>query len=989
MPDKRTFELSTIDVTVALINGLLVVDTADLAAADDEQQKVLIKTLLETFALSGADYATGNLKITRSQTTNPANREVLLADASGNVLIRDISELLQATGAVVSNLVLIENEAAESVTGQAETQAEVNQQNVAEFIVVNDRIDNIIDLGATGTVFADPTPQPMTTTTALFLFSVIFPSNNTNIIEFDEATNSIILKATGIYDLSWFINVANGSVSMDYEAQLIIRNAGGGATIEQQEILIPEAGYSGTVSFRFAVTIAPITIELAQFSNTDTNLSIESSLVSVTAVGQNGVPESANPYLVDVFGLDDPLQDAANIQAAVALSLDGYIIRLFGTFDLQDQIDLSNKDNLTIDGAAAFIKAIRNDNAAKVFYLFGSNNIVIKNINGTFESGGSISDPRFISCDVSEVCDNLRVENIIFPWVAGAYTNQYLIVENQNGDYTKLFNIFSNEGEIIVPNNAHVENVIITTGGKITAPQNCFILKNNVDNITTTATPNVITSNIVNTYTLNSGLDLLYVDLLENQTINGIKTFNENTYFLSDVGIGTSTPAEALDVNGNITTNFMRFRLATNISVIETFGGNGLNIYGGTISDPQTLNLGNAGTTQIKIASSGINTNIQGQLAVNKSTAPTQPLDVDGNADFSGRISARQTSVIQSDTENVGALIVRGSGNNQLLLERQTGLTGRVRIGWRSYKVSDNSAVNVALGFESDGGNPEKDRFFLSANDSRFEIAADGLGEPVTSRVIFSKGSVSINTGNTATEALDVNGNIITTATTTGQGNIGLRGSSGDGKSLQFFKFGTDSEIRFSHHQGGDGLRLIWISDDGLSSPHIAYFDGDTQRVGFGDGSSTAAPPETVSIYGRAYLATATEPSAPIGGISMYTEGGLLKYKNSSGVVYVLDNSGGASDYNHATASITDAGNIVAQFGTTTVTVSKTATGKYTITHNLGTVNYGIQITLNRSSISAPMTVAIPTRGTNSFEVDIYQGTALNDSAFFLFMNYQ
>jgi hypothetical protein len=45
--------------------------------------------------------------------------------------------------------------------------------------------------------------------------------------------------------------------------------------------------------------------------------------------------------------------------------------------------------------------------------------------------------------------------------------------------------------------------------------------------------------------------DVGAVDLTTNQTVSGVKTFNNNTIFDGDVGIGTTTPGFLLDVNGS------------------------------------------------------------------------------------------------------------------------------------------------------------------------------------------------------------------------------------------------------------------------------------------------------------------------------------------------------------------------------------------------------------------------------------------------------
>lgn len=351
MPDKRTFDLDSIDVNVALINGILVVDTATLAGADAEQQKILIDTLLSAFALSGKDFYIDDLQINPNVTANNNIRNVMLSDGSGYVRVRDVGAFLEGTQAVKTNITFPVDEESESYLGHANSQKEINEQNAAEFANVYETIASITELGAAATVYADPTPQPATTTEAELTFSTLFDTSNENVIEVDETLNRVTLKATGIYQNAVYLQIANADSSTTHMFYLRMRNADTDEIISETEIEVYKDGYSGTWINRYAITAAPVTVYYSIESSDASDLTLTDMQINIISVSNGSIPMESNPFIIDVFGVYDNSLDTTAIEQAIAQADDNYIIRFFGRFRLENQaqIIISGKNNLTLD----------------------------------------------------------------------------------------------------------------------------------------------------------------------------------------------------------------------------------------------------------------------------------------------------------------------------------------------------------------------------------------------------------------------------------------------------------------------------------------------------------------------------------------------------------------------------------------------------------------------------------------------------------------
>ena len=518
MSDKRTAELTTINAVVALEDGFLVVDTLALKSIDAEQQNILIKTLLDYYALSAANFAIGDLKIKKVNTTNNNTTEVLLVDALGNVRIRDISQLITGTGAVNTLSTNVSDETAESIEQIAETQYQINVQNVGKFTDLQEQINNIVDVGATGTILADPQPQPILATESDCTWSVLFPTSNPNVLDFDDTTNTVICRALGIYELQVYLQI-DGTIPVAGElVTLKIINVDTSTEIGSTQIQIPDDGWSGTIFARFPITVSPTTIKFTHQALASGTVSIIDGQCSVSAIKTTGIPEIINPYFIDVIGESDVLVDRTNILTAINSADSGYIIRLFGDFAIEQTILIDNEENIIIDARAAIINFNTSLLDTQVFEITNSEDVTFirPKIYITHSSLATILRGIY----VSDNSPRIDVYDGIISIVSGSATTF--------------------EGVTIAQNSA-VNGVL--TSGNIKVDSDCTVIACECDTITAIGTGNNIGNNKALTYTVTYTDTAIFGN--NNQTLH---------FFDGNVGINEAAPTEVLEVSGNIKT---------------------------------------------------------------------------------------------------------------------------------------------------------------------------------------------------------------------------------------------------------------------------------------------------------------------------------------------------------------------------------------------------------------------------------------------------
>ena len=173
--------------------------------------------------------------------------------------------------------------------------------------------------------------------------------------------------------------------------------------------------------------------------------------------------------------------------------------------------------------------------------------------------------------------------------------------------------------------------------------------------------PGSAISYIDNTYPVSSGQ--VYGDIYFRQNVGGTMTPRMSIKADSgNVGIGTSSPSQKLDVNGSayIANDFW------------TTGDNGLWFNNGSYTGGITGRVGGSEVAIFAGSSERVRFASNGNVGIG-TTTPTQKLDVVGNAKVSGSVQVGDDSATASAT-NVGATRYRSDANNSYMdMVMQTG----------------------------------------------------------------------------------------------------------------------------------------------------------------------------------------------------------------------------------------------------------------------------------------------------------------------------
>ena len=302
---------------------------------------------------------------------------------------------------------------------------------------------------------------------------------------------------------------------------------------------------------------------------------------------------------------------------------------------------------------------------------------------------------------------------------------------------------------------------------------------------------------------------------------------NDDSYFLGNLGIGTTSPGHTLDVKGADTDNATIARFSSNIGARGSFiirNGSGVNptTFIGTAGGSEQLSIGTEDTETIRIDASqnvGIGT-----------TSPSAPLDV-RRSDTSGVAAEFHNSVgygININVESDGGVNTISSGTNQSLAFSTNGnsnerlrilSSGNVGIG----TTTPNEKLQLAgnLNAYAPGGIDAGLFASTAAGSTTIALRSSGVTH-------FNGGNVGIGTTNPG-EKLQIN-----------SGDILINNStistikSGGSLYLELNAFGTYAGRNFR------------ISDNGTSLVNIKQ----TGEVGIG----TTAPSEKLDVNGTVNL---------------------------------------------------------------------------------------------------------------------------------------
>ena len=301
---------------------------------------------------------------------------------------------------------------------------------------------------------------------------------------------------------------------------------------------------------------------------------------------------------------------------------------------------------------------------------------------------------------------------------------------------------------------------------------------------------------------------------------DGVATATDTAYIdiaNSRVGIGTTTPAYPLDVNGNIRATAYRIGGATILS------GSG-SVVLGSAGATSTVSVYTIGGEKMRIDSSG-------RVGIG-TTTPSTPLHVVGDKLLLERSGAND-AYIESKTTNAGAYFTANSEGaaNYYGLELKHGTTGKWFVG--SYGTSGLEFVN---GAKSTG---TRSIFISSSNNV-------GIGTTSPSEKLHVSGSIRVDTGD----------------------RISMGGSG-----LSMFHSGTYAEI--ANYTGDFIIRntaanedIIFKAEAGTGSDvEVMRIDGSSGRVGIG----TTSPAKELEVNGGIRIG-ANETIESNGGITVVVD---------------------------------------------------------------------------------------------------------------------
>ena len=280
-----------------------------------------------------------------------------------------------------------------------------------------------------------------------------------------------------------------------------------------------------------------------------------------------------------------------------------------------------------------------------------------------------------------------------------------------------------------------------------------------------------------------------------------------------NVGIGTSSPATNLDINGSA-------RVSTGSAY--QFGGSDYKIEGSNVTSPRI----------------GFITN----------SAERMRIDSSGNVGIGTSSPSSKLSIYSSDTTVYSASSVGGQDSGSTLKIQNNSNAADV-FASIDFNTNNNRVVNRIV---SSHGNSTVDGFL--------SFITEGGGTPAERMRINSSGNVGIGTS-TPTEALEVKGRIILDGDGSGTNNGTLII---DGSAT------SSSQIRFSQDGTPKGYVTYWDSFDTLGltdgSGNGLHFSPSTQRVGIGtsnpDCKLKVDAGTTASIFAPAMIITSSTGGA-------------------------------------------------------------------------------------------------------------------------------
>lgn len=299
-------------------------------------------------------------------------------------------------------------------------------------------------------------------------------------------------------------------------------------------------------------------------------------------------------------------------------------------------------------------------------------------------------------------------------------------------------------------------------------------------------------------------------------------------------------------------------------------------------------------------------------IGVTTSGDPTRrfQINTDGKLLWSAGSGTQDTSVVRNTTG--GLKIVNTSGTSgspatPTLTLAPTGTTSTSTSGGGTFLINNGTNTGSAMIIYSQAGAGSGRIVNIRSDNTTFDGPAfhvDYTGTATAAEILYSGtgqpgNALNITSTNANDTAVGINGQESSRGTVKIVHNYpGVDDSSASALSLRANGAGTKAQgIFFDAENGGTTGNLMKMRQNGVDqfimSPNGGLYTSTNVQVGsttqdFGAGSTVIGLKN----------ATAVPTTNPTGGVIIYSEGGVLKYRDPSGAIYALTGGGGGSSYN-------------------------------------------------------------------------------------------
>jgi hypothetical protein len=539
--------------------------------------------------------------------------------------------------------------------------------------------------------------------------------------------------------------------------------------------------------------------------------------------------------------------DSGNIPVTLAAGTDGYILSR----------DDSESTGLKWIPSASGIAAFKTWHpASDSGYIWGSSDVVA---SGTDTM--DIIPGTGIAIDTDATSKAIRIRTTGSGGITSAYSSMTdgSVTANASGSDTFKFRSASNKLTLAVTSNdaTHGDNVLFTIN-----EGNLSIWWSQITSKPTTLSGYGITD----AYTKTEA-DGLYVNLTGNETVAGVKTWSDNAIFSGNVGIGTTTPSQKLEISDTDDV-MLRINSTKNDTWVDGDVLGGIEWYGNDLSGAGadvksfikttaedtfgsrfTMKFGTNVGSVGDVAETRMVIKSNGNVGIG-TTTPSTKLDVDGKI---------KTSTLQVTTTPTAGYVLTSdaSGNASwaAIIAQQHTIASHSATAWRMFYSNATTTAVQELAFGASGkvlmsngplSAPTWETVYSNIGDNIiFDGSADRYITMSSSTTVYTLsviGQTNLNLGSAATGG-DVEVYAGTGPSTNADGQTG--GAGGD----LILKAGKGGASATSGSTGGNGgTTIIRGGENGWTFASGDYGDGgDVKIIG---GSAPGGIGGDVFIYG-------------------------------------------------------------------------------------------------------------------------------------------